>query len=74
MTTPVVKDKDYHKALVESLAEAHAEVERLRSALQEMPDVIKDFDGGNPETATGWASEEMLDLWIRVCAALEPKP
>jgi len=42
----------------------------LLAVLQEMPDIIKDFDGGNPETSTGWASEEMLDLWQRVNAAI----
>jgi hypothetical protein len=31
MTMPIVKDKDYHRALVESLAAAQAEVERLRA-------------------------------------------
>ena len=49
-------------------------IERLRALLAEMPDLIKDIDGGNPETSTGWASEEMLDLWMRVRRALEPKP
>lgn len=46
------------------------EIERLRALLQEMPDLIKDIDGGNPETTSGWASEELLDLWMRVNAAL----
>jgi hypothetical protein len=49
-------------------------VKGLRALLAEMPDLIKDIDGGNPETATGWASEELRDLWTRVNAALETRP
>jgi hypothetical protein len=42
----------------------------MLAVLKDLPDIIKDFDGGNPETETGWASEEMLDLWMRVNAAI----
>jgi hypothetical protein len=47
-----------------------AEAPNMLAVLKELPDIIKDFDGGNPETETGWASEEMLDLWMRVNAVI----
>jgi hypothetical protein len=56
---------------VDRWVELVAANQELRATLQEMPDLIKDFDGGNPETSTGWASEEMLDLWMRVRRALD---
>jgi len=42
----------------------------MLAVLKDLPDIIKDFDGGNPKTETGWASEEMLDLWMRINAAI----
>src|SRR5580765_4172601 len=42
----------------------------MLAILQECIDIIRDADGGNPETNTGWASEDMLDLWMRARAAI----
>ena len=56
------------------LAALDAENERLRALLAEMLDIIKDCDGGNPQTNTGWASDELCDLWMQARLALEQKP
>jgi hypothetical protein len=59
---PFVKDKDYHRALVESLAAAQAENERLRSALEQAVD-----DFGEGHCVCEQTKQECI-------AALEPKP
>jgi hypothetical protein len=42
----------------------------LLAVLKDVSDIIRDCDGGNSETETGWASEELLDMWMRVNAAI----
>lgn len=53
-------------------ANAHliAAAPTLYEALAECLDIIKDADGGDPATHTGWASDELCDLWMRARAAL----
>lgn len=42
----------------------------MLEALQMAADVIKGFDLGDPKTETGWRSEELLDIWLRINAAI----
>lgn len=42
----------------------------MLAVLREAADWIKDTDSGNPETETGWDSDELLDLWLRARAAI----
>lgn len=35
----------------------------MQVALETAADVIKEADGGDPESETGWRSDELLDAW-----------
>ena len=43
---------------------------RLRAALELAADYIKDLDGGDQRSETGWKSDELLDVWLKTRAAL----
>ena len=75
---PVVKDKDYHRALVESLAAAQAEIERLRYWLMKIDrdDIVNDADkfaGPEEERRRDAFIEKRLSLGLEPYP-LEPKP
>lgn len=57
---------------VETEANAHliAAAPDLLSALELAADYIKDLDGGEPSTETGWKSDELLDVWLKATAAI----
>lgn len=42
----------------------------LLAAAQAAADALKEADGGNPETETGWASEESLAAWLALRQAI----
>ena len=42
----------------------------MLAALQEAADWIKDMDGGDMETETGWSHADSLDVWLRIRAAI----
>lgn len=42
----------------------------LVDALTLAAEHIKDLDGGDPKTETGWKSEELLEVWLKARAAI----
>jgi len=42
----------------------------MLAALRSAADFIKDRDGGDPSTETGWKSDEYLAEWLRINAAI----
>lgn len=42
----------------------------IETALELAADLIKDMDGGDPTTTTGWKSDEALDVWLKLNAAI----
>jgi len=42
----------------------------MLDALQLAADYIRDLDGGDPKTETGWKSEELLDVWQKARDAI----
>jgi hypothetical protein len=69
MTMPIVKDKDYHRALVESLAAAQAEIERLKADkdVQRSQDRNAAYEGDIAELR---AENERLLALLEKCSPL----
>lgn len=42
----------------------------LLAALELAADYLKDHDGGDPSTETGWKSQDLLDAWLAARAAI----
>jgi hypothetical protein len=77
MTMPIVKDKDYHRALVESLAAAQAEIERLRSGIQAFLDgdyepKVKKADKCSHGQYGYESCEACIEIWFQ--HVLDTKP
>lgn len=45
--------------------------DRQKAAIALAADCIKETDGGDPSTKTGWASEELLDAWLTLLDMIE---
>jgi hypothetical protein len=43
----------------------------LVHGLEWIGEIIREIDGGDPRTKTGWKSEEMLMLWLDVLDILD---
>lgn len=59
------KEAALHKALDTTMAENI----QMRDALELAADYIKDCDGGDMTTETGWKRDDLLDAWLKVRAA-----
>lgn len=67
-----------HEILREATGEAWAPATQrepgtaaMLAALERAADIIKQMDGGDPSEETGWASQEALDAWLIVRAAID---
>jgi len=64
------------KALFSSRASAAflkaeaTELAKARQALEWAAETLRSHDAGDPSTATGWASDELLEAWLKCRAAL----
>lgn len=53
--------------LIVRAVNSHAD---MLAALDIAADHIKDLDGGDPTTETGWKSDELLGVWLKARAAI----
>jgi hypothetical protein len=56
--------------LMKITSEQEHKIGVLRDALEKAADHIKDLDGGDQSTESGWRSEESLDVWLEANRAL----
>lgn len=50
--------------------EANTKIDALRKALEHAAQFLKDWDGGDPNTADGWAYDEFLAEWTAIRSLL----
>lgn len=55
---------------IKRIGELKRERAELLKVLEDAADYIKDLDGGDQHSETGWKSEELLGVWLNARAAI----